>query len=97
MGFNIAFGVFNDNLNILPNFEQYFKLRVRNYAFVSKNGGVGTKSPDAFVKSAKDGWVTEDGLNYWQEVPFHKCTLAELSGFSTPNENYVDSVNKIFS
>ena len=34
-GFNIAFGVFNDDLNNLPNFEQYFKLRVRNYAFVS--------------------------------------------------------------
>jgi hypothetical protein len=34
-GFNIAFGVFTDDLNILPNFDQYFKLRVRNYAFVS--------------------------------------------------------------
>ena len=34
-GFNIAFGLFNDDLTILPNIEQYFKLRVRNFSFSS--------------------------------------------------------------
>ena len=34
-GFNIAFGVFNDDLTIMPNLEQFFKLRVRNFAFTA--------------------------------------------------------------
>ena len=34
-GFNLAFGIFNDDLNTVPNFDQYFKLRVSNYSFVS--------------------------------------------------------------
>jgi hypothetical protein len=49
--FNLAFGVFNDDLKEVPNFEQYFKLRVRNYAFTTLQTGVGEETPDAFKKS----------------------------------------------
>ncbi len=36
--FNIAFGVFTDDLELVDNFSSYFKLRVRNYACVTKQG-----------------------------------------------------------
>ncbi len=77
--------------------EQYFKLRVRNYAYIPPQGGVGSDVPNAFTKSASDGWSTGDSMNYYQEISFHKCTLADNADFYPPNKNFANTVNAIFA
>jgi len=37
-GLNIAFGVFTQDLQQVKNFNQYFRIKVRNFAFVSQSG-----------------------------------------------------------
>ena len=48
-GFNIAFGIFNGDLTPMSNFKQYFRLKVRNTAQVSKMEA-GDFTPKAFEK-----------------------------------------------
>jgi hypothetical protein len=80
----------------MTDFEQYFKLRVRNFSTVSNSWGFGATIPDAFTKSPSDGWTTTDKINYWQDISYHKCTFEDNVGFYPPNENFVNTIQTIF-
>jgi hypothetical protein len=50
---------------VVENDEQYFKLRVRNYSYLTLQSGVGSIVPEAFIKKPGDGWTTSDGINFY--------------------------------
>jgi hypothetical protein len=49
----------------VPNFDQYFKIKLRNYSYLTLQSGIGGKVPDAFIKDPKEGWVSDDGMNWY--------------------------------
>jgi hypothetical protein len=54
-------------------------------------------TPPQFEKPANEGWTTSDNQNYYQDVPYHQCTLQDNQGFYSANKNFAINANLIFS
>jgi hypothetical protein len=50
---------------LVTNFDQYFRLKLRNYSYLTTNSGVGNQVPQEFIKKPDEGWTSSDGMNWY--------------------------------